>query len=99
MRPDQFVDSIQTAGIVAIAVVLIYVVVRLDRALTLVAKRFKAIMGDQRDLHINNERSWRKLEALEATINTTRAGITSMHRRMDEIEARGRMHEDPPNDH
>jgi hypothetical protein len=99
MRPDQFIDIVQTLGILVIALVVVYVAVRLDRALTVAAKKLKGTLGDQRDLHINNERAWRKLAALEATINTTRAGITSMHMRMDEIEARGRMHENPPDDH
>ena len=99
MRNDQFIDIVQTVGISSVAILLGYCVIRVDRAVTLAAKKFKSTFAEQRDLHVTNERAWRKLEALEATINTTRAGIVAIHRRMDEIEARGRMHEGPPVDH
>jgi chromosome segregation ATPase len=93
------IDILQTAVLAVIAASLIYAMVRLERALNTAAERVKTAFGQQRDLLANYERLWRKLEALEATINTTRAGITSMHRRMDETEARGRLRETPPNDH
>jgi hypothetical protein len=72
MRPDQFVDSVQTAGIVVIAAMLVYVVIRLDRALTQAAEKLKGALGAQRAL---------------PTVEL-RTMLDKIHRRLDQLEAK-----------
>jgi hypothetical protein len=47
MKDDQFIDAVQTIGIVTIAIVLSYVVVRLEGTLSRSADRLKKMLIHQ----------------------------------------------------
>ena len=47
MSPTIFVDAVETTGIIVIAAMLVYVVVRLDRTLTAAARDIKIAMTTQ----------------------------------------------------
>lgn len=65
MRDDHFIDVAQTLGIVVIAVVVVYVVLRLERALTAASARLKEAMTSQRTLQERFERLSARVEAVE----------------------------------
>jgi hypothetical protein len=97
MRPDQFVDIVQTAGIVMIAAMLFYVVVRLDRALTVAAKKLKGALNNQNALQQGIERVWARIDLIESLQGTQKtfiptaelkAMLDEIHRRLDQLEAK-----------
>jgi len=69
VRGDEFVDAVQTAGIVVIAAMLVYVVVRLDRTLTSAAEKIQRALGDQNQLLQNVRRVWERIDLIEAKNN------------------------------
>lgn len=91
----QFIDAVQTATLVVIAVMLIYVVVRLDRTLTLAAEKILGALATQQILQGNVERMWKRLEAMElrmeernAILPTAKLGLTldEIRDRLDRLE-------------
>ena len=70
MRGDEFVDLVQTAGIVAIAAMLAYVITRLERAVTTAAQMIKGSLGDvmktQNQLQQNVRRVWERIDLIES---------------------------------
>jgi hypothetical protein len=90
MTAGQFIDAVQTAALVVIAAMIIYVVVRLDRTLTLAAEKILGALATQQILQGNVERMWKRLETMElrmeernAILPTAKLGLT-----LDEIRAR-----------
>lgn len=90
MVRGQLIDAIQTTGIVIIAAMLVYVVVRLDRTLTGAADKIKEALTVQRGLMETIERVWARVESIEqrveernAILPTARLGTT-----LDEIRSR-----------
>ena len=90
MRGSEFVDAIQTAGIITIAAVLIYVVVRLERVITTAARDFKGAIGEQQAIGQAVNRAWARIETVEHLIRerneilpTARLGQT-----LEEIRSR-----------
>lgn len=72
MRSTELVDTIQTAGIITMAFVLIYVVVRLEKALTAAAQKIRPAIGRQQEF--------------EGTIERLHQQATEVIERMQEAE-------------
>ena len=70
VRGDEFIDVVQTAGIVAIAAMLAYVIARLERAVTTAAEMIKGSLGDvmktQNQLQQNVRRVWERIDLIES---------------------------------
>ena len=105
MRPDQFVDMVQTAGIAVIALMVVYVVIRLDRSLTQAAKKLKAALGNQKALQEGIERVWARVDLIESLQGAQKtfiptaelkAMLDEIRGRLDQLEAKN---ENPPLDH
>ena len=65
MTPTVFIDAIETAGIIVIAAMLVYVVVRLDRTLTAAARDIKSALTTQSNIVKRLERIERRLDNRE----------------------------------
>jgi hypothetical protein len=68
MPREQFIDVIQTTGILVIAVALIVTAVRFIRAVDLGAQRVKEALTMQREIHATLDRVWKRVEALERVV-------------------------------
>jgi hypothetical protein len=70
MRGESFIDTVQTAGIVVIAAVLIYVVVRLERAVKLGVEKLlgtlNEVMKQQSQFSQNLRRVWERVDLIES---------------------------------
>jgi len=88
MRPDQFVDAIQTAGIVVIAAMLVYVVIRLDRTLTAAAREIKSALAGQSGMSKRIEMVERLIWERNEILPTTKLGLTleEIRARLDKLE-------------
>ena len=93
----EFMDAVQTAGIVVIASMLIYVVVRLERVITTAARDFKGAIGEQQAIGQAVNRAWARLESIEqrieernAILPTAKLGLTldEIRDRLDRLENR-----------
>ena len=62
MTPAVFIDAVESAGIVVIAAMLVYVVVRLDRTLTGAARDIKSALTTQFNIVKRLERIERRLD-------------------------------------
>jgi hypothetical protein len=91
----EFMDAVQTAGIVVIASMLIYVVVRLERVITTAARDFKGAIGEQQAIGQAVNRTWARLESIEqrieernAILPTAKLGLTldEIRDRLDRLE-------------
>ena len=87
---SQFMDAVQTAGILVIAAMLVYVVVRLDRTLTGVAEKLQTALGTQHALQEGVERVWKRVEQIEQQSGGGALGdaIARAWERILKIEAR-----------
>jgi hypothetical protein len=90
MRNGEFVDVIQSIGIIAMAIVLAYVVVRLERALTVAAKRLKTMVVKQQGLEEGIERVWKRVDLIESLQGTQKTFIPTVELKamLDEIRRR-----------
>jgi hypothetical protein len=90
VRPDQFMDAIQTAGIITIAAVLIYVVIRLERAITAAAKELKGAIGEQQALGQAINRVLARIEAVEHLVweRNEILPTTRLRQTLEEINSR-----------
>ena len=74
MTGDAFVEATQTASLVVITIMLIYVVIRLDRTLTAAAETVKKTLNEsikqQNQLQANVRRVWERIDALEERLNS-----------------------------
>lgn len=89
MSAGQFIDAVQTAGILVIASMMVYVVVRLDRTLTAAAEKLKGALGAQQALQASVERVWRRVELIEQTSTSTaepKAMLDEIRSRLDRLE-------------
>ena len=101
----EFMDAVQTAGIIVIAAMLIYVVVRLERAITATAKELKGAIGEQQAIGQAINRALARIETVEHLIwerneilPTAKLGQTLEELR-DRLERLEREDEGSPNDH
>jgi hypothetical protein len=106
MSGTQFIDAVETAGIFTIASVLIYVVVRLERALTVAAEKIRPAIGRQQQFESALDRLHQQandvIDRMRETQQTfippreLRTTLNELSRRLDRLEAG---HEAPPIDH
>jgi len=68
MKNDQFIDAVQTIGIVTIAIVLSYVVVRLEGTLNRSADRLKKVLIHQDEIIRATDCIGRRIETIEAVL-------------------------------
>ena len=70
VRGDKFIDAVQTVVLVVIAVVLITVAIRLNRAVTVAAEKIQGTLGDmmrqQNQLQQNVRRVWERIDQIES---------------------------------
>jgi hypothetical protein len=106
MRGAEFIDAVQTTGIVIMAAMIVYVVVRLDRTLTGAAEKIQAALTAQRALQEGIERAWTRVEAVERMLwerneilpaAKTKDVLKDIRGRLAQLEAR--KDENPPLDH
>ena len=78
MKSDQVIDAVQTIGIITIAIVLSYVVVRLEGTLSLCADRLKKVLIHQNEIVEATARTGRRIETIEAMLDANRAAIKAL---------------------
>jgi hypothetical protein len=78
MKYDQFIDAVQTIGIVTIAIVLSYVVVRLEGTLSRSADRLKKVLIHQNEIIEATDRIGRRIETIEAVLDANKAAIRAL---------------------
>jgi hypothetical protein len=70
MRTDQFVDIVQTSFMGVVAVVLIYVVWRLDKAFDKAGDRLRKVIVHQQEIQEGFERIWKRVDEIETQQGT-----------------------------
>jgi hypothetical protein len=90
MHNGEFIDAIQTITLLAIAAVLIYLVIRLERVFTVAAKRLKTMIVKQQGLEEGIERVWKRVDLIESLQGTQKTFIPTIELRamLDEIRRR-----------
>jgi hypothetical protein len=83
MKNDQFIDAVQTIGIITIALVLSYVVVRLEGTLIRAADRLKKVLVHQNEIIGATDRIGRRIEAIEAMLEANKAAIEALPNRLN----------------
>ena len=105
MHNGELIDAIQTIVLVVIAGVLIYVVTRLDKAVTIAAKRLKSMIAKQQGIEGTIDRLWQRTEAVESSMlernailptPTLKSVLRDLTQRLDALEAKD---ESPPDNH
>ncbi len=94
MKNDQFLDAVQTISIVTIAIVLSYVVVRLEGMLSRSADRLKKVLIHQDELIEATDRIGRRIETIEAVLDANKAAIKALSYQLS-----GKRHEGSSVDH
>ena len=88
MKNDQFIDAVQTIGIITIAIVLSYVVVRLEGTLNRSADRLKKVLIHQDEIIQATDRIGRRIETIEAMLDANKAAIKASSNQLN-----GKRHE------
>jgi hypothetical protein len=83
MKNDQFIDAVQTIGIITIALVLSYVVVRLEGTLVRAADRLNKVLIHQNEIIEATNRIGRRIETIEAVLDANKAAIEALSNRHD----------------
>ena len=83
MKNDQFIDAVQTIGIITIAIVLSYVVVRLEGTLIRAADRLKKVLVHQNEIIGATDRIGRRIEAIEAVLDANKAAVEALSNRLN----------------
>ena len=94
MKNDQFIDAVQTIGIITIAIVLSYVVVRLEGSLNRSADRLKKVLIHQDEIIQATDRIGRRIEIIEAMLDANKAAIKASSNQLN-----GKRHESSSVDH
>ena len=81
MKNDQFIDAVQTIGIITIALVLSYVVVRLEGTLVRAADRLNKVLIHQNEIIEATNRIGRRIETIEAVLEANKATIEALSNR------------------
>jgi hypothetical protein len=94
MKNDQFIDAVQTIGIITIAIVLSYVVVRLEGTLNRSADRLKKVLIHQDEIIQATDRIGRRIETIGAVLDANKAAIMALSNQLN-----GKRHEGSSVDH
>ena len=89
MKNDQFIDAVQTIGIITIAIVLSYVVVRLEGTLNRSADRLKKVLIHQDEIIQATDRIGRRIETIEAVLDANKAAIKALSNQLNGIRHKG----------
>jgi hypothetical protein len=101
----EFIDVMQTIGILVIAVSLILTALRFVWAIDIAAKKVTAAIGQQQEIQQMAERMWKRIETVESQVrerhqilptSQIKATLSAIGARLDRLEA---THETPPDDH
>ena len=94
MKNDQFIDALQTVGIVTIAIVLTYVVVRLEGTVVRAADTLNTVFIRQNEIIEATNRIGRRIETIEAVLGANKAAIKALSNQLN-----GKRHEGSSVDH
>jgi hypothetical protein len=94
MKNDQFIDAVQTIGIVTIAIVLSYVVVQVEGTLNRAADMLKKVLIRQDEIMEATDRIGRRLATIEAVLDANKAAIKALS-----IQLNGKRYEGSSVDH
>ena len=94
MKNNEFIDAVQTIGIITIAIVLSYVVVRLEGTLVRAADRLNKVLIHQNEIIEATNRIGRRIETIEAVLDANKAAIEALSNRLN-----GKRHEGSSVDH
>ena len=94
MKNNEFIDAVQTIGIITIAIVLSYVVVRLEGTLVRAADRLNKVLIHQNEIIEATNRMGRRIETIEAVLDATKADIKALSNQLN-----GRRNEGSSVDH
>jgi hypothetical protein len=83
MKNDQFIDAIQTVGIITIAIVLSYVVVVVERTLNRCADKLKRVLIHQDKIIEATDRIGRRIETIEAVLDANKAAIKALSNQLN----------------
>jgi hypothetical protein len=83
MKNDQFIDAVQTVGIVTIAIVLSYVVVVVEGTLNRCADRLKKGLTHQDKISEATDRIGRRIETIEAVLDANKAAIKALSNQLN----------------
>ena len=83
MKNDQFIDAVQTIGIITIAIVLSYVVVRLEGTLNRSADRLKKVLSHQDEIIEATDRIGRRIETIEAMLDANKAATKALSNQLN----------------
>ena len=83
MKNDQFIDAVQTIGIITIAIVLSYVVVRLEGTLIRAADRLHKVLIHQDEIIGATDSIGRRIETIEAVLDANKAAITALSNQLN----------------
>jgi hypothetical protein len=94
MKNDQFIDAVQTIGIITIALVLSYVVVRLEGTVVRAADTLNTVFIRQNEIIEATNRIGRRIETIEAVLDGNKAAIEALSNRHN-----GKRHQGSSVDH
>ena len=94
MKDDQFIDAVLTIGIVTIAIVLSYVVVRIEGTISRSADKLKKVLIHQSEIVEATDRIGRRIETIEAVLDANKAAIKALSNQLN-----GKRHEGSSVDH
>ena len=94
MKNDQFIDAVQTIGIITIAIVLSYVVMRIEGTITRSADMLKKVLIHHNEIIGAIDRIGRRIETIEAVLDANKAAIEALSNRDN-----GKRHEGSSVDH
>ena len=83
MKNDQFIDAVQTTGIVTIAIVLSYVVVRLEGTIVRAADKLNKVLTHQNEIIEATNRMGRRIETIEAVLDANKAATEALSNRLN----------------
>src|SRR5580704_3480176 len=92
MNDVAFIDIVQTVGIIFNALVLLYVVIRLERAFNNASEKMRSALAHQKGTLDSINKVWTRINEIEARVgmklnsNNFSATLAALSRRVDDLE-------------
>jgi hypothetical protein len=96
MEGVEFIDIVQTVGIICNALVLLYVVIRLERAFNNASEKMRSALAHQKGTLDSINKVWTRINEIEARVGMKsnnsietpelRATLATLSRRLDDLE-------------
>ena len=93
---EQFIDALQTAGIVLNTLVLAYIVIRLERAFNQASVNLRSVLGGQKETLDSLNTVWKRINEIEARVGMKtpnfieatelEARLAALAKRLDDLE-------------